>query len=74
LRELESVGFLAEPEAKKLDRNLYEMRVRVQEAWRGFYAYIEKDEVIALHFFQKKTQHTPVQSLKLAKQRLQQYL
>ena len=70
---LKDQGRLELPEAKKLDKNLFEMRVSNQEAYRGFYAYIFQNQIIILHFFQKKTQKTPIQNFKLAKQRLQNY-
>ncbi len=73
IKVLEKYGRLELPEAKKIDRNLFEMRVSHQGAYRGFYAYISNQRIVILHFFQKKTQKTPLQNLELAKRRLLTY-
>ena len=61
------------PEAKKIDHNLYEIRISLEGAYRGFYAYIEKEFVMILHLFRKKGQKTPLKNLKLARRRLKNY-
>jgi len=66
-------GRLEFPDSKKLDRNLYEIRIKSQGEYRGFYAYLQKNSAIILHFFQKKTQKTPLNNLKTAKRRLKFY-
>mgnify|MGYP001605069865 CR=1 FL=1 len=66
-------GKLEFPEARKLAKNLFEIRVVYEGAYRGFYAYAKKDYIVLLHFFEKKTQKTPLKNLKLAQQRLKQY-
>ncbi|MBL7159772.1 type II toxin-antitoxin system RelE/ParE family toxin [Candidatus Microgenomates bacterium] len=66
-------GRLEFPEAKKIAKNLFEIRVSEKEAYRGIYAYIWKEHVIILHFFQKKTRKTPIKDLKIAKERLKRY-
>lgn len=70
---LASEGRLEFPEARKITKNLFEIRITQEDAYRAFYAYIKKDYVILLHFFQKKTQKTPMKSIKLAQQRLKKY-
>ena len=62
--------FLKPPDAKKIDRNLYELRVRGQEAVRIFYT---KSSIgyILLHAFKKKTQKIPKKELKLAIDRME---
>jgi phage-related protein len=70
---LEVDGKLSEPEAKKLDKNLYEIRVRIKTAWRGFYAYISNNRIIILRIFQKQSQSTPEREIKTANQRLKEY-
>ena len=72
-KALETRGKLEFPEAKKLDKNLYEIRVSLEGKYRGFYAYIGKEYIIILHLFRKKSQKTPVKNLKLAKRRLKKY-
>lgn len=68
---LEDIGKLEEPDAKKLKgHDLYEVRVRVRGAWRGFYAYIGRKEIHVLHIFQKKTQKTPQKEIETAISRL----
>ncbi len=73
IQVLKELGRLEPPEAKKVGPNLFEMRVSSQGTFRGFYAYVWQDHIIILHFFQKKTQKTPLKNLKLAKQRLHAY-
>lgn len=66
-------GKLDFPQAKKINKDLFEMRVKLQGEYRGFYAYIDKFDIIVLHFFRKKTQKTPIKDLDLAQRRLKQY-
>lgn len=66
-------GRLDYPNSKKLDKNLYEIRVKLQGEFRGFYAYVKGNFIAILHFFQKKTQKTPPKNLKVAKRKLRQY-
>lgn len=72
-RTLKEQGYLEYPEARKVAKNLFEIRVIHQGVYRGFYAYVRKDSIALLHFFQKKTQKTPLKNLRLAQQRLKQY-
>lgn len=66
-------GRLEFPDSKKLDKNLYEIRVKSQGEYRGFYAYLRKNSAIVLHCFHKKTQKMPPKNLKTAKRRLKYY-
>ncbi len=70
---LASEGKLEFPEARKVTKELFEIRITQEQAYRGFYAYIKGQYVVILHFFQKKTQKTPLKNIKLAQQRLTQY-
>jgi len=70
---LEVVGKLELPYAKKVTRDLFEIRAKVKGEYRGFYAYIGKLNIVVLHFFRKKTQKTPLKDLELAQRRLKQY-
>ncbi len=66
-------GKLEFPEARKVTKKLFEIRVAQDGAYRGFYAYLKGRYVVILHFFQKKTQKTPLGNIKLAQQRLKRY-
>ena len=66
-------GKLELPQARKVTRDLFEIRVKFQGEYRGFYAYVGKLDIVILHFFRKKTQKTPIKDLELAQRRLKQY-
>lgn len=70
---LEIEGKLEPPHAKKISRDLFEIRIKLQGEYRGFYAYIGKLDIVILHFFRKKTQKTPIKDLELAQKRYKQY-
>ena len=70
---LELEGKLDLPQAKKVSRDLFEIRIKLKGEYRGFYAYIGKFGIVVLHFFRKKTQKTPVKDLELAQRRLKLY-
>ena len=70
---LELEGKLDLPHAKKIARNLFEIRIKLKGEYRGFYAYVGKLDIVVLHFFRKKTQKTPMKDLELAQRRLKQY-
>jgi phage-related protein len=72
-KALEKSGKLEFPDSRKIDKNLFEIRVKYKGQYRGFYAYLQKDNIIALHFFQKKSQKTPVKNLKTAIRRSKLY-
>jgi len=65
--KLEKDGFLVEPYAKKLDADLFEIRLRRGRLSRVLYFYYEGDLVIGVHAFVKKSQKTPQQALKQAR-------
>ena len=70
---LELEGKLDFPQAKKVTKNLFEIRIKLKGEYRGFYVYIGKLDIVILHFFKKKTQKTPIKDLELAQRRLKQY-
>ena len=70
---LEEKGMLEFPEARKIAKDIFEIRVSHEGIYRGFYAYISHPDIVILHFFQKKTQKTPSKNIKLAERRLQRY-
>ncbi len=69
---IEKQGELTQPLGKKFHgyKNLFEMRVRISGAWRAIYSYLPENKIIILHFFQKKTQATPLREIKTAQKRL----
>ncbi|MBI2327328.1 type II toxin-antitoxin system RelE/ParE family toxin [Candidatus Curtissbacteria bacterium] len=70
---LEIEGKLDFPSARKVTKDIFEIRIKLKGEYRGFYAYIGKLGIIILHFFRKKTQKTPVKDLEVAQRRLKQY-
>lgn len=67
VERLEADGYLIEPFGKKLDRNLFEMRLRRGRQARVVYFYHIDDRVIGVHAWLKKTQQTPLRELAQAK-------
>lgn len=75
VEKLKELGYLNEPEGKKMSQYLFELRVRDNKIlWRGIYAYISNDTIIILHIFQKNTQKTPLKEIETANKRLQDYI
>ncbi|HEC64179.1 MAG TPA: hypothetical protein ENI23_02665 [bacterium] len=72
INELSEFGALEYPDGKKIvSTELFEMRVRISGVqWRLLYAYVEKDRIIILNLFKKKTQKTPKKELRKASNRL----
>lgn len=74
LEILKHDGRLEEPFGKKISKNLFEIRLRGAEHWRVLYAYTNKDNIIILTVFKKKTQKTPKIEIEKANSRLKEYL
>ena len=70
---LQLEGKLDFPQAKKVTKDVFEIRVKLKGEYRGFYAYIGKSDIVILHFFRKKTQKIPIKDLKIARRRLKLY-
>ena len=66
VEQLEEDGRLVEPFGKKLDKGLFEMRIRRGRQVRILYFYQGKEYVIGVHGFVKKTQKTPQKEFKQA--------
>ena len=64
---LERDGFLVEPYGKKIDSDLFEIRVRRGRQVRVIYFYYMDDLVFGIHAFVKKSQKTPLKDLKYAR-------
>ena len=62
---------LGMPYTRALGDGLFELRVKAQEGiGRAFFCYVVNKRIIILHGCIKKTQKTPLQELRLAKERL----
>ncbi|MBU1046258.1 type II toxin-antitoxin system RelE/ParE family toxin [Patescibacteria group bacterium] len=69
---LEKFNFkLGLPHSKKIDKNLFELRIYGQQKIRIFYAFY-KEDIFLLHIFVKKTNKIPLNELKLANSKLKQ--
>jgi len=66
VQSLENDGCLVEPFGKKLDSEIFEIRIRRGGQVRVLYFYHEGDIIYGVHGFVKKTQKTPKQELKQA--------
>ena len=62
---------LGMPYSRKIDKDLWELRISGKEAFRVFYTVKEK-EIILLHIFKKKTQKMPQREIKIARKRLKE--
>jgi len=71
--QLKKQGRLEPPEGKKITKDLFEIRFKLGSAYRGIYAYVLKNKIVILTVFQKKTQKTPRQAIKLAEKRKHEY-
>jgi phage-related protein len=60
---------LGPPHTKKMQKDLYELRVLSSHSIRIFYTF-HSDNIYILHAFTKKTQKTPRQEIKTAVSRL----
>ena len=70
---LERDGKLIEPYGKKLNHDLFEIRIKHKGQWRVLYSYFDKNIIIVLSAFHKKTQQTPIKEINKAKKRLKGY-
>jgi phage-related protein len=67
---LENYGpFLKPPYIKKLQGNLYELRIKGTISIRVFYTIVD-NEYYLLHAFKKKTQKTPAKEIRIALDRM----
>ncbi len=65
--------FLKPPYIKKLQRNLYELRIQGGIAIRIFYS-IKNKSYYLLHAFKKKSQKTPLKEMKIAIDRMKEII
>jgi phage-related protein len=73
-KTLKKDGVLEPPTSKKISSKLFEGRFSKKEQWRMVYTYFDKETIIILSIFKKKTNKTPPRIMKLAEQRRKQYL
>lgn len=60
---------LGMPHSKRLDKNLFELRIRGKQEIRILYCF-KKGEILLLHAFKKQTQKTPRKELETALKRM----
>lgn len=73
IRILRQQGRIDFPEGKKIGKNIFEIRIKIDGVYRGFYAYIGSTGIVVLHFFRKKSQKTPLKDIRVAERRLKEY-
>jgi phage-related protein len=73
IERLEIDGRLVEPYAKKLDKSLFEIRLRRGRQVRVLYFYHVDDLVVGVHAFVKKTQKTPLMEMRQARAVMRQF-
>jgi phage-related protein len=64
---------MASPFSKKIGNNLFELRVRGNNAIRLIYCFSKK-RIVVLHAFKKKTNKIPQRELKTAVDRMKQII
>jgi len=74
LKVLTRNGCLVPPYGKKIDQDLYEIRIQHFGQWRFLYSYFKYNWIVILSAFQKKSQRTPLVELKKARKRMREYL
>lgn len=68
LVELHGVAAMREPHIKHLEGKLWEMRMKGKDGIaRAIYVTAERERVVVLHAFTKKTQKTPARALDVAR-------
>lgn len=67
VEQLERDGYLVEPYAKKIEDELFEIRVRRGRQIRVLCFYHQADLVFGVHGFVKKSRRTPVRELRQAR-------
>lgn len=74
LELLEKYGpFLKPPHIKKINKNLYELRIIGKTSIRIFYT-TKNNQYYLLHVFKKKTQKTPAKEIKIALDRIKKLI
>lgn len=67
IKTLESDGRIVPPDGKKINEDLFEMRIKAEgNQYRAFYCYAVGNIIYILSGFIKKTPKTPLQEIKKA--------
>ena len=69
----EDYRFRKIPYCKKINKDIFEIRIKIKDCYRMLYAFLYKDVVVLLHIFKKKTNKIPKKDLDLAINRLKLY-
>jgi phage-related protein len=70
---LADTGKLNLPEGKKLNREIFEIRIKSKNQHRCLYAYCNHQIIVILSAFTKKQQKTPLKEIEKAFNRLKTY-
>ncbi|MDW8845196.1 type II toxin-antitoxin system RelE/ParE family toxin [Erwinia sp. MMLR14_017] len=73
IERLETEGQLKMPHSKAIGGGLFELRVGGTVIARSLYCYVKDQNIYLLHAFIKKTEKTPANAIKLARQRLEDF-
>lgn len=73
LKTLANKGTLSVPDGKKINEELFEIRIKLNGQWRVLYAYCLENIILILSAFHKKTRQTPIREIKRARKRLKEY-
>ena len=76
LEDVENNGFAAKgAQFRQLQGKLWEIKIKAPSGgYRFLYATLDKDNLIILHGFKKKTQKTPKKEMEIAIKRLKEWL
>jgi phage-related protein len=70
LIELHGLAAMREPHIKHLEGKLWEMRMKGKDGIaRAIYVTAERERIVVLHAFTKKTQKTPARAVDVARTR-----
>jgi phage-related protein len=64
---LEEKGYLAQPYAEKVDKDLFAIRITKPKNVRIFYIYMKGDEIYGIHAYEKKSRKIPNRELNKAR-------
>lgn len=73
IEKLEKEGRLKMPHSRVIGGGLFELRVGGANIARTLYCYAKGNQIYLLHAFVKKTETTPPNAIKLARQRLEDF-
>jgi len=74
IERLETEGQLKMPHSRVIGGGLFELRVSGANIARTLYCYAKGNQIYLLHAFVKKTEKTPAAAIKLARQRLEDFV